>query len=153
MSVTSRRVASVPVRASVETWHEIVNLLAPDAGAARTALLAVAGPCAAIVSEEYTRDAPIVVSPASGPQIRVYTVHGEVAIDALNDELPLTVRPLAEPGWTLSLPCGVDDIDDIRRLLEHHSQITVRDLTTPTSSRTVADAPQGSLVVNLEELR
>lgn len=153
MSVTARRVASIPARTSTASWQAIVDLIAPGQGAARSVLLAETGVCAAIISEEYTRDAPIIVRPASGPQIRIYTVHGEDAVEALQDEMPLAVQPLVDPQWTLSLPCGVDDIDDFSRALAADLRISLRDLTAAAEIDTSAEQRvRGSLTVNIEEL-
>ncbi|ACU75761.1 conserved hypothetical protein [Catenulispora acidiphila DSM 44928] len=151
--MTARRVASVPARTSTATWHAIIDLVAPLQGPARSVLSAATGVCAAIISEEYTRDAPIIIRPASGPQIRIYTVHGEDALEVLQDETPLSVQPLADPQWTLSVPCGVDDIDDFGRVLAGDGRISLRDLTAVAEIDKFAE-PQvrGSLTVNLEEL-
>ena len=82
MSVVSRKVAAIPVRTSVETWNTVAALLAAPNDAARATLEAITSVAAMLIGEEYTRDAPIVVTPASGPRVRVYTVHGAAAIDA-----------------------------------------------------------------------
>ncbi|WP_370362086.1 hypothetical protein [Catenulispora sp. MAP12-49] len=143
----------MPARTSTQTWHAIIALLAPEQGDARSALSAVTGACSAIISEEYTRDAPIVVRPATGPQIRIYTVHGPDVPEALESETPLTVPSLTGREWTMSVPCGVDDIDDFRRALSRHPWISLRDLTTPVETGKFMEPAQGSLIVNLEELR
>ena len=67
MTVVARRIASVPQRTSSATWQAIIDLLAPDAGAARSTLTAITGPAAIAIAEEYTSSAPLVVVPASGP--------------------------------------------------------------------------------------
>jgi hypothetical protein len=67
-------------------------------------LEAITNIAALLIADEYTRDAPIVVMPAAGPRIRVYTVHGAAAIDDEGDETPPATWPLIEPGWRLSLP-------------------------------------------------
>ena len=56
-------------------------------------------------------------------------MHGLDAVDALAGEIPLAASPCAEPGWTMSLPCGIDDIDEIRGALRGHPGIEVRDVT------------------------
>lgn len=129
MSAVARAVAAIPVRTSVQTWEAITGLLAPAESPERARLDAVTNIAAILITAEYTRQAPIVVMPASGPRVRIRTVHGLNAIDALDEEIPLTASPCAEPGWTMLLPCGVDDIDEIRGALDGHPGINVRDLT------------------------
>ena len=129
MSVMVRSIASVPVRTSTETWRAIVDLLAPTASPGRDRLLAVTNVAAILIAEEYTQQAPIVVTPAAGARVRVRTVHGTDAVDAQEDEIPLAVSPCAGTAWTMSLPCGIDDIDEIRGALRSHLGIEVRDLT------------------------
>jgi hypothetical protein len=153
MTVIARRIASVPVRTSVDTWTAVVDLLTAAGGAARADLEAVTNIAAMLISEEYTRDAPIVVSPRRGARIRVYTLHGLDAVDARDDEAPLATRPLDEPGWTMSLPCGVDDIQDIRGALQAHPHISVRDTTEGiTVEATTGASTVGSLEIDYDEM-
>jgi hypothetical protein len=154
MSVVSRRVPSVPVRTSVETWKAIVALLTAADHEARRSLDAITNTAAMLITEEYTRDAPIVVVPAAGPRVRVYTVHGEAAVDGDGDGDPLATWPLAEPGWRLSLPCGIDDIDDVRAAQQQYPFIDVRDITEGINADTGAPAPRtaGSVSINYDEM-
>src|SRR5215469_4124100 len=109
MSVVSRAVAAIPVRTSVGTWEAITDLLAPAGTAGRGRLEGVTNIAAVLITAEYTQQEPIVVMPSSGPRIRIRTVHGADAEEARTEEVSLASSPCAEPGWTLSLPCGVDD--------------------------------------------
>lgn len=154
MSVISRRVSSVPVRTSVETWNTIVALLAEPGDSARASLEAITSIAAMLITDEYTRGTPIVVAPATGPRVRVYTVHGTAAIDDDADETPLSTWPLAEPGWRLSLPCGIDDIDDVRAALRQYPGIDVRDTTEGITVDAVATGPRtaGSMSINYGEM-
>ncbi|WP_259453964.1 hypothetical protein [Streptomyces ginkgonis] len=152
MSAIARRVASVPHRTSSQTWQAIVDLLAPSAGSARTALLEVAGPASVIIAEEYTSSAPIVVLPAEGPRIRIRTAHGGDAVDGAEDEAPLMSRPLDQPGWRLSLPCAEDDLDELRVALAGKSQISVRALDDDVPDETKARAASARIVINTDEL-
>lgn len=129
MSVVSRTVAAIPVRTSVGTWEAITDLLTPAGSMGRSRLEGVTNIAAVLISAEYTQQAPIVVMPSSGPRVRIRTVHGLDAAEAISEEVPLTVSPCAEPGWTLSLPCGVDDIEEIRAALRSHPGIEIRDVT------------------------
>lgn len=131
MSVISRKVLSVPVRTSVETWTAIVDLLTPPDQPARVSLEAISNVTAMLIAEEYTRDAPIIVMPVIGDRIRIYTVHGSAAVEAEGantNETPLATWPLSTAGWTLSVPCGVDDVDDIRAALRPYPFVDVRDM-------------------------
>lgn len=127
MTVHARRVASVPRRTSVETWSDIVELITATGSAARTELLGVRGVGAAAIAEEYTRESPIIVS-GSGPQIRIYTLHGADAVEAdLSDERPLGHDP-TDGQWTLSIPCGDTDLDDFRQLVAAAAHVEIRPL-------------------------
>jgi hypothetical protein len=153
MSVVSRAVAAIPVRASVETWDAISHLLAPASSAGRSRLESVTNIAAVLIAAEYTQQAPILVMPRNGPRVRIRTVHGADAEEARAEEIPLVIRPCAEPGWTLSLPCGVDDVEEIRGALRAHAGIEVRDLTDGIA---VGDRASSSITggwsINYDEL-
>jgi hypothetical protein len=151
VNAVARTVAAIPVRTSVQTWEAIAGLLAPAGSPERGRLDAVTNIAAILITAEYTGHAPIVVLPASGPRVRIRTAHDMNAIDALDGEIPLTISPCAEPGWSMSLPCGIDDIDEIREALSGHPGIDVRDLTEGiTVDETAAGAAAWS--VNYDEL-
>ncbi|MEV0283500.1 hypothetical protein AB0H36_05200 [Kribbella sp. NPDC050820] len=154
MSVISRRIASVPVRTSVETWSAITALLTMANHEARRTLVAITNIAAMLISEEYTRDTPIIVVPAVGDRIRVYTVHGTAAIEAERDPATLATWPLATPGWTLSLPAGIDDIDDVRTALQAYPSIDARDTTAGVSleAASQADRTPGLVSINYDEM-
>ena len=154
MSVIARRIAAVPVRTSVVTWRTIADLLARAASPAREQLDAVTNIGAMLVAEEYTALAPIIVQPASGARIRIYTVHGEAAIEAQTDEQPLATWPLDQPGWTISLPCGRTDLDNVRAALAEHPAFAVRDVADGIDAgnreRQTTDARP--LIIDLNEM-
>lgn len=154
MNVVTRRVSSVPVRTSVDTWSAIVALLTSPEHAARTALAAITDIAAMLISEEYTRDTPIVVVPAAGPRVRVYTVHGTAAVDGDDEaDIALASWPMAEPGWRLSLPCGVVDIDEVRAALQPYPAVEVRDTTEGIAvSAAVARRTAGQMSINYDEM-
>jgi hypothetical protein len=161
-TVISRRVASVPVRTSVGTWTAIMDLLTEAGRPARASLEAIGNIAATLIAEEYTRDAPIVVMPATGPRIRIYTVHGTAAIEDGSHEAALAIWPLTESGWRISLPCGIDEIDAVRAMLRPYPYAEVRDATdgiTAESTATAAaasgiPAPRaaGGLMINDDEM-
>lgn len=154
MSVVARRVAAIPARKSVETWRAIVGLLAEHGSAAHAELEAVTNVGAMLIAEEHTSTAPIVVTTAAGPRVRIYTVHGTDAADALEDELPLAIWPLTEPGWAVSLPCAVEDLDDVAAALTSHAQITVRDAADGAAVQADGGQARGAapLYVDIEEM-
>lgn len=129
MKVVSRAVAAIPVRTSTGTWLAITELLAMPGSEARTRLESVTGIASILIAAEYTRQAPIVVLPTSGPRVRIRTAHGDDAIDALAEEMPLAVKPCEQSGWKLSLPCGVDDIEEVQSALHDVPGIDIRGLT------------------------
>lgn len=166
MSVISRKMISVPVRTSVETWTAIIDLLSASDEPARNSLKMIGNVAAMLIAEEYTREVPIVVVPIVGDRIRIYTVHGTAAVEAEDtDETPLASWPLSTAGWTLSLPCGVDDIDDVRAALLPYPFADVRDMTEGITVNSAsggavggaADAEpavrrSGAVVINYNEL-
>jgi hypothetical protein len=155
MTVVARRLASVPVRTSIDTWAAVVDMLTPPGATARADLEAITNVAALLISEEYTRDAPLIVTPRTGARVRIYTVHGADAVDVIHEETPLATYPLHEPGWTLSLPCGIDDLDDIQSALRAFAYVTVRDATEGITNETAASATRHahSLVINTDEMR
>lgn len=142
MTVHARRIASVPRRTSVETWNTIVDLVTGAGSSARTQLLSVSGVGAAAIADEYTRDSPIIIS-GSGPQVRIYTLHGSDAVEAdLSDERPLTQDPTAAE-WTMSIPCADVDLDDFTELLSGAANVEIRsaagdDETVPAEPKAAA---------------
>ena len=129
MNVIVREIASVPVRTTVGTWQAVVDLLAPQPSAGRDRLLELTNVAAVLIAEEYTTLAPIIVLPGSGPRVRVRTVHGLDGVDTQSDEMPLTAPPCAGEAWRISLPCGIEDIEEIRASLKPHPWAEVRDVT------------------------
>ncbi|MDS0133207.1 MULTISPECIES: hypothetical protein [unclassified Amycolatopsis] len=153
MSVIVRTVPSTPIRTSVQTWETIVGLLTEAGQEAQAKLTAVTGVAATLIAEEYTSLAPIVVKPARGERVRIYTAHGALALEG-EEPPPLATWPLVEAGWSLSLPCAAEDIDEMRDLLEKHPEIEVRDLAdgiTAAAAPACASAP-GTFTINYDEL-
>ncbi|MHA6779633.1 hypothetical protein ACVGOW_01325 [Pseudonocardia saturnea] len=119
---------------------------------------------AMLITEEYTTLAPIVILPAVGDRIRIYTVHGEAAADATHEEQPLASWPLQASGWTISFPCEELDLADTTEALRAHPGFTARDLRAGADSTAESAVESGgapartadrrdALVVDLEELR
>jgi hypothetical protein len=152
VNVVAREIAAIPVRTSVQTWQAIAGLLAPAGSGSRLRLDAVTNIAAILITSEYTAQAPIVVMPASGPRVRIRTVHGLNAIDALPGEIPLAASPCAEPGWTMSLPCGIDDLEEMRTALLGHPGIEVRELTDGVTTEDAVTAKAAPWSFNYDEL-
>jgi hypothetical protein len=151
VTVVSRNVAAIPVRTSAGTWKAITSLLSPAGTAARDRLEAITNIAAVLIAAEYTSQAPIIVMAAGGPRVRIRTVHGLDAADTLADEIPLSVSPCAGPGWTLSLPCGIEDIEEISSALARHDGIEVRDVTDGITAA-AATGPAGSWSIDYDEM-
>lgn len=126
-SVTVRRLGSVPERTSSQTWHAIADLIAAPGSCAHATLLRAAGVASMLIAEAYTQHAPIIATPGTGLRVRIYTVHGADAQDAMVEEMPLTTWPTADPGWAVSLPCETADVDFASTALAQVPEVTVRD--------------------------
>lgn len=126
MGVIARRIASVPRRTSTETWKAICDLVEPAASASRTELDSATGVAAMLIAEEYTRQEPIVFA-GSGPQLRIYTLHGADAVEADPSlETSLSFSPV-EGDWSASLPVGsVDFLFAQEALAAVSPRVTVR---------------------------
>ncbi|WNV74351.1 hypothetical protein [Geodermatophilus sp. DSM 44513] len=157
MTVLARRVASIPARTAGDTWRLIVDLLAPSGTTAHTTLAAAANVASLLIAEEYTATGPIVVVPATGPRVRIYTVHGESAVDDDLNETALPVHPTHAPGWTLSLPCGPDDLAAAQQALAGAPGVTVRaldagvggELAKPIGAAAASPRELGGIVIDL----
>lgn len=157
VTVVARRISAVPFRTAGETWRVIADLLATPGTEGHGELLAAAGPAAMLIAEEHTRDAPILVTADSGPQIRLYTLHGDRALGDGTDETPLPDRPADRPGWHLQLPCSGEDLDDVTTALTGHAHLSVRDVAevaeaAASTAGAIATRPSGRLVVDRSQL-
>lgn len=152
MTVHARRVASVPRRGPIDTWRAICDLLGAE-GDARAELDGIAGVAAALIAEEYTRDDPITVS-GTGPQVRIYTLHGDQAIEAeTSEELPLSHAPTTG-SWALSLPCADDDLDEAEAGVAAAPHIQVRALGQPAGvgKSAASSSPAARPIIDLAAL-
>jgi hypothetical protein len=138
----------MPVRTATQTWTALCDLLAPSGTTARNELDAITGVAALIITEEYSSDAAIVVSGA-GPQVRIYTLHGDKALDAEGEPvLPLQTK-LPESGWTLSLPARGDDVAAVSSGLTGRSgRVLVRDTAEAQHESTPPATTQGEETVS-----
>jgi hypothetical protein len=157
VTTVARRIASVPVRTSVETWQAICDLLAQPGTAAHGDLTTISSIAAVLIAEEYSSAAPIIVTAAGSPRVRVYTVHGEDAPDAEADEEPLVLVPCENDDWAVSLPCAAVDLAEITSALDGSTRFTVRDLDegihlVKGSTSTDREAASALFVINLAEM-
>lgn len=156
MTVVARRVASVPRRTSVETWRRILEIISTPDSDARAELEGVTSVAATLIADEQTKDTPITIA-GGGPLVRIYTLHGEDAIDAdLDDEDELAFVPTAGDAWALSLPASGPDIAAAEAHLAGAPRVTIRDAeaddeTTSSAARSVKTAA-ADLTFDLEEL-
>lgn len=153
MTVHARRVASVPRRSSVETWRRVCELVSAPGSAARSQLEQVTGVAAMVIADECTREAPIVFS-GGGPQVRVYTLHGDDAIAAdLDDETCLAFDPTAG-NWSASLPCAGEDVAELSAMLESSARVTVRDVAAGATVGAAGSsvARNARPIIDLDEL-
>jgi hypothetical protein len=153
MSVVARRVASVPRRTSVDTWVRIVELVSEADSEARTELEGVSSVAATLIADEYTMINPITIS-GGGALLRVYTLHGDDAIEAdFSDEDELTFNPTGGESWLLSLPAAGPDVAAAEALLASASHVEVRDIEQVAGSTAMTSKPATrELILDLEEL-
>lgn len=143
-TVLVRRIGSVPARTSSETWRAIVSTIAEPGSDAYSTLIKATGVASMLIAETTTRDAPVVVKPPEGPLVRVYTVHGADADDAIIEEAPLATWPTAGSGWNVSLPCPEEDMAFASGALAAISEVSVRDAAlglTVESATSTEDTP------------
>jgi hypothetical protein len=158
-TVIARRIASVPVRTSGQTWGIIVELVSTPGSPARTALESVAGVASMLIAEEYCASKAIVIKPPSGARVRVYTLHGDAAMGDDVNESALATCPTAYAGWTVEIPAGPDDLALAKAAFANLAGISCYDSTGAASDDDVVDlAPEASssaaraFTINLDEL-
>jgi hypothetical protein len=121
-TVITRFIASTPERTASATWGKIMSLLAPDAKSdARAELEKVAGIAASSIVSEATKNDAFVIS-GSGPQVRIYCVFGEDAVnrDGVNESA--LKESATQGGWQLSIPCLPEDLDWSQKKLKADSK-------------------------------
>lgn len=149
MTINARRVASIPMRTPSETWNAICDLLVPGDSVALPELELMVGLASMLIADEYSRDDPIIVSGA-GPQLRIYTLHGN---DALEDEVTedsFAFDP-TEGEWEVSFPCGEGDLEEAREIAKAFARVAVRPLGTSLTA-VEATSSRSQPVVDLVEM-
>jgi hypothetical protein len=151
-SVVARRIKATPARSASEAWAMIVNLVAPNTGAARTELESIAGIASSLISDEAFKDAPAVMR-GKGPRVRFYCLYGEDAITGDDaSESALATVPTDE-DWKMSLPCSPDDLTWVQSALKAKStRVTARDLNDSVSDddEETSSASSKAVAINKE---
>jgi hypothetical protein len=156
VTVVVRRIASVPRRTSVESWHRIIELVTAPDSEARGELESITATAAMLIAEEYAKGTPITVS-GGGPLVRVYTLHGTDAIEHdIDDEAELAFDPTADDSWKLTLPAEEVDVEIARAAVASCRHVEVRDIAElARAARSIAAAAPATtppFVLDLEEL-
>jgi hypothetical protein len=127
MSVVARRIRATPERSASDAWQVIVDLIAPNDGAARRELLNIDGIASSILSTESPKDAAIVVR-GKGPRVRIYCIYGDEAISGDDaNEAALAECP-TDGDWVMSLPADADDVTWVKdALAKKTKRVTVRE--------------------------
>ena len=136
MTVVARTFASIPARSAVDTWSQIVALLAPDAASnARRELDSIGGVAASLIASEAMTSAILVTG--SGPRVRVYCCYGDEAVEGdVVSESPLAFCA-TEGDWHLSLPAPKEDVAwAALTVATKAKRISVRDMADVTGSDT-----------------
>lgn len=150
MSTIARRVAASPVRTASEAWRFITELLSKPGSDGRSELVAVTGIACSLLADECFKGAPAVVT-GSGPQVRVYCIYDEDAIDGTNvNENALSFDATAG-DWKMSLPCREEDLDWVTASLKKKSsRITARDMDGDGGAADDRAASLNQVEVNVE---
>jgi hypothetical protein len=151
MTVLARKVASVPVRLASDTWHRIVDLVAPTNASSRAELLRITGVAASLITRESLKNSPFVVI-GTGPRIRVYCTYGEDAIEGTNvNEAALPESPAESDTWNASLPCPADDLAWVQaQLARLSSRVTARDAADTAVTESSDQGAAASATIDLE---
>jgi hypothetical protein len=127
MSVVARRIRATPERGASDAWQIIVDLIAPNEGAARRELLGIDGIASSIISTESPKNAPIVVR-GKGPRVRVYCLYDEEAISGGDASEGALAECPTDGDWVMSLPADADDVAWVKdALAKKCSRVTVRE--------------------------
>ena len=139
MTTIARRIASTPIRTATDTWSLIRDLVSVAGQNITHQLDLAANTACMLIAEEHTKTDPIVIT-GCGPQIRIYTLHGNDAIDGSTViEQPLMIT--ADDDWRLSIPATGSDYDLAEAVLASVVHVTVYDPATTPTGQSLADNP------------
>ena len=150
MSTIARRVAASPVRTASEAWRFITELLSKPDSDGRLELVAVTGIACSLIADECFKGAPAVVT-GSGPQVRVYCIYDEDAIDGTKVNENALSFVATDGDWKMSLPCREEDLDWVTASLKKKSsRITARDMDGDGGAADDRTASLNQVEVNVE---
>jgi hypothetical protein len=106
-----------------------------------------------LIADEQTMDAPITIA-GGGPLVRVYTVHGDDAIEHDDaDEADLPFDPTSGDVWMLSLPASGPDVAIARAAVADCPHVDVRDVGEAAEDAAAATrASRGEVTFDLDEI-
>lgn len=152
MTTIARRIASTPVRTATETWSLIRDLMSVAGLNIAHQLGLAANAACMLIAEEHTKADPIVIT-GCGPLVRIYTLHGNDAIDGSTvNEQPLTIS--AKSDWRLAIPASGPDYGLAETALASAVHVTVYDPAATADDQSLADQPVGHqpLMIDLSAL-
>jgi hypothetical protein len=135
MSTVARRIRATPERGASDAWQVIVDLIAPNDGAARRELLGIEGIVSSIISTESPKDAAMVIC-GKGPRVRMYCLYDDEATSGDDaNEAALAECP-TDGDWVMSLPADADDVVWVKDALAKKSvRVTVREKSETVDDR------------------
>ncbi len=152
MTTVARRIASTPVRTATDTWALIRDIVSVAGLNVAQQLELAANTACMLIAEEHTKTDPIVIT-GCGPQIRIYTLHGNDAIDGSTvNEQPLTIT--ADDDWRLSIPASGADYELARAVFADFVHVAVYDPAATPTDKSLAKQPVGHkpLTIDLSAL-
>lgn len=127
MTVLRRNLASVPRRTASETWLAICELVSEKGSDAWAELEGLTDVAAQLIAQEAMKNDAAVFS-GVGPQVRIYTLHDDEAIEADPTDEQGLVNYVAEGDWSASLPADPSDLGWASRAVEKRStHVSVRE--------------------------
>jgi hypothetical protein len=155
MTVVARRIASVPKRTAVETWERIIEIVTAAGTEAHAELTGITSIAAMLIADEQTKEDPILIG-GGGPLVRVYTVHGDGALEQDDaEEADLAFNPTDGDGWILTLPARGSDVAIVEVAVADSPHVEVRDVNTDAAAAkelSSAGVATGDLELDLSQL-
>jgi hypothetical protein len=152
MTTVARRLASIPRRTSVDTWEHLVGLTTRPGSRARTELQRITAVASMLIAEEYAHSTPITIA-GGGPLVRIYTLHGDEAIDHdLDEEVEFGFDSTGGDSWLMSLPAAGADVGIARSATSDALHVEVRDIGEEGPIRESNQAAAQELLLDLSEL-
>jgi hypothetical protein len=96
-----REIASIPVRSAGETWQAILELVTGSGSVDVDTLKAASSVMESLIADEHPATVPIVVK-GHGPQLVIYCLYNEAAMEAGKDIDSINWNPTAGSGWKMT---------------------------------------------------